>query len=122
MTEKNVSSGEKQPLRGLGEALIGGPLKDAETLEMWPQVMAWIGQASVREGVCGQEVSELVMHNGFWNRQSRQEGEPRSDCENPYQHDGENRTMSQARASSFETLEPTFSQRRECQCEKQRQQ
>ena len=78
MTENQLADREHRPLSRLRETLVRGLLENAERLEVHPHGVRGIGEASVSEGISGEQVAEFVVNDGFGDRFDGQDGEAKS--------------------------------------------
>ena len=61
-------------LSRMGKALVGRLHQDAEGFKVLPQRRRGIGEASMRKGVGGQQISEFIVDDGLRDGLNRQHG------------------------------------------------
>ena len=71
--------------------VVSGLHVDVERLEVDPQWVGRVGDASRGEGVGSEEIAELVVDMGNWYGDQRQQQEADNDCKRSGQHTGRSR-------------------------------
>ena len=74
LVEELLAERQRQPLQRLIFGGVGGLLQFLEGFEMLPEGMRRIGQPAVRVGVAREKIAELVMNDGFRDRQPGKQG------------------------------------------------
>ena len=105
MPHDGLARCENQSLCSWGIALVSGLLDYAESLEMHPHRMSWIGDSAVRKGIRYEKVSELIMDDWFRYMQNGQKYDPKEQRRESHHGHAESPLFCQPGESPFQALE-----------------